>query len=230
MADGKKRWLKRAAKLVCQSITGLDRARTFGGDAVLMYNGVDTSFFSPTQSDTPRTKTILAVGRFVEAQKRFSDLLNALVSLPDFTLTLVGSGPDETRLKRLAEELGIAQRVTFTGFISSRTELRRLYQECGVFVSTSSWEAVALVMLEAMSCGAPVVATRIPSFEELLTEGKDGLLIPVGAPQAVVNGVRAAFERQHELGLNARKTVETGYASEVLYGRLSTLIETIETS
>ena len=95
---------------------------------------------------------------------------------------LVGSGPDEIKLKKAAADLGVAERVHFAGFVSDRKELRRLYQECGVFVSTSRWEAVALVLLEAMSCAAPVVATRIPSFEELITDGDDGLLVPVGAP------------------------------------------------
>jgi glycosyltransferase involved in cell wall biosynthesis len=228
MEPAKRRSFKKAAKLICQSLTGLERAKAFGGDAVLMYNGVNTAFFSPPASTAPRPRTILAVGRFVEAQKRFSDLLQAMCLLPDFSLTLVGSGLDEAKLKKLATDLGIADRVRFAGFVSSREQLRTLYQECGVFVSTSSWEAVALVLLEAMSCAAPVVATRIPSFEDLLQNEFDGLLVPVGAPEVVADAVQKAFDQQHQLGLNARKTVEERYSSEALYGRLSRLIETLE--
>jgi glycosyltransferase involved in cell wall biosynthesis len=227
MEGSKRRSLKRAAKLVCQSKSGLERALAFGGDAVLMYNGVNTSFFTPPATGAYRSQTVLSVGRFVEPQKRFSDLLHALQMLPGFTLNLVGSGPDETMLKELANTLGISDRVCFTGFISSRTELRRLYQDCGVFVSTSAWEAVALVMLEAMSCCAPVVATNIPSFEELLTDGKDGILVPVGAPKAVANAILRAFEQRQALGANARSKVEQGYSSEVLYRKLSELIESV---
>jgi glycosyltransferase involved in cell wall biosynthesis len=213
--------------VICQSQTGLERAHSFGADAVLMSNGVDTTFFIPPESAGPRQKTVLAVGRLVEEQKRFSDLLHAMQSLPDFSLILVGSGPDETRLRKLTADLGLSERVRLLGFVSDRNELRRLYQECGVFVSTSNWEAVALVLLEAMSCAAPVVATRIPSFEDLLTDAEDGLLVPVGAPSALARAILAAYERREKLGANARHTVEMRYASGVLYKRLSDLIEAV---
>jgi glycosyltransferase involved in cell wall biosynthesis len=227
MEPAKRKSFKQAAGVICQSHTGLERARSFGADAVLMSNGVDTAFFVPPITAGPRQKTVLAVGRLVEEQKRFSDLLQAMRALPDFNLILVGSGPDETRLRKLAADLSLSERVRFTGFVSDRKELRRLYQECGVFVSTSNWEAVALVMLEAMSCAASVVATRIPSFEDLFTDGEDGLLVSVGAPSEVAQAILAAYQRQEQLGANARRTVETRYSSGVLYSRLSNLIEAV---
>jgi glycosyltransferase involved in cell wall biosynthesis len=227
MEPAKRRSFKRAAHLVCQSSTGLERARSFGANAVLMSNGVDTGFFQPPGSPQSRQKTVLAVGRLVEEQKRFSDLMRAMKSLTDFKVILVGSGPDDLKLRRIAAEQGLTDRVHFAGFVSDRSELRRLYQECGVFVSTSSWEAVALVMLEAMSCGAPVVATRIPSFVELITDGADGLLVPVGAPADLAQAIRKAYGRRLQLGANARDTVETRYSSQVLYRRLSSLIESV---
>ncbi len=227
MESAKRKSFKRAAGVICQSQTGLERAHSFGADAVLMSNGVDTTFFVPPESPGLRQKTVLAVGRLVEEQKRFSDLLHAMQSLPDFKLILVGSGPDEARLRKLTADLGLSERVRLLGFVSDRNELRRLYQECGVFVSTSNWEAVALVLLEAMSCAAPVVATRIPSFEDLLTDDEDGLLVPVGAPTALAQAILAAYERQERLGANARHTVETRYASGVLYRRLSDLIGSV---
>jgi glycosyltransferase involved in cell wall biosynthesis len=190
-----------------------------------MSNGVDTNFFLPPGSPQLRQKTVLAVGRLVEEQKRFSDLMRAMQSLSDFRLILVGSGPDDLKLRQVATEQGLTDRVHFAGFVSDRKELRRLYQECGVFVSTSSWEAVALVLLEAMSCAAPVVATRIPSFMELIADGTDGLLVPVGAPEELAQAIRKAYESQQQLGTNARETVASRYSSEILYGRLSDLIE-----
>jgi glycosyltransferase involved in cell wall biosynthesis len=226
----KRQSFNKAAYLVCQSKPGLDRAMSFGGNAVVMHNAVDVDFFFPPSPGQLRAKRVLAVGRLVEEQKRFSDLLHAMQALPEYTLTLVGSGPDDSRLKNLAAGLGLGERVHFAGFISDRKSLRRLYQECGVFVSTSSWEAVALVVLEAMSCGAPVVATRIPSFEELLTDGKDGLLAPVGSPEEVARAICSAYEAQKDLGKNARRTVETQYSSRALYGQLSNLLESVRAS
>jgi glycosyltransferase involved in cell wall biosynthesis len=198
-----------------------------GGRAELICNGVDTDFFKPPSRLMLREKTILAVGRFVEEQKRFSDLLRAVAELPEFTLTLVGAGPQSQMLKSLARKLGVSERVNFTGFIKDRTELRRLYQESGVFVSTSSWEAVALVMLEAMSCGSAVVGTRIPSFEELIADGKNGLLVPVGAPREVARAIREAFDRRALLGENGRSTVLARYSAQAVYRRLSDVIQSV---
>jgi glycosyltransferase involved in cell wall biosynthesis len=160
MAPAKRASLQRAFCVICQTKRALDRARDFGGKAILVSNGVDTDFFVPPASHQ-RPKTVLAVGRLVEGQKRFSDLLRAMQALHDFSLILAGTGPHEAALKRLAAELGVADRVDFPGFVSDRTELRRLYQECGVFVATSAWEGMPLVMLDAMSCAAPVVGGSI---------------------------------------------------------------------
>jgi glycosyltransferase involved in cell wall biosynthesis len=218
MGPAKRRSVKLAACLICQSLTGIERARRLGANAELVYNGVDTSFFRPPTTTALRPKTVLAVGRLVEEQKR---------SLPDFVLTVAGSGPDENKLRKMAGDLGIEDRVKFTGFISDRAALRQLYQESGVFVSTSSWEAVALVLLEAMSCSVPVVATRIPSFLDLLTDGKDGILVSVGAPDEVASGILDAYRLQRQLGANGRVTVESRYSAEAVYERLSSIIQAL---
>ena len=227
MAASKRLSLRRASCVVCQSTLTLDRVRSLGGTSALISNGVDTDFFIPPPPEQHRSRTILAVGRLVEEQKRFSDLLRAMQLLPDFSLTLVGSGPDEAVLRQFASHAMLGERVNFAGFVTDRAELRRLYQECGVFVCSSRWEAVALVVLEAMSCAAPVVATRISSFEDLFTDDVDGLLVPVGAPEEIARAVRVAYERQRELGSRARNTVVTLYSAHSLYRQLSDLLESI---
>ena len=220
-----RRALRMAATVSCQSIEGFEHARSIGAKAVLMCNGVDADKFAPPPQYGSRPRTILTVGRMVESQKRFSDLIQAMRLLPEFTLTIVGSGPDEASLRSLPQELGVGERVQFAGFISDRDQLRRHYQECGVFVSSSAWEATALVVLEAMSCGAPVVATKIPSFEDLFTDGRDGLLVPVGQPESIAAAVRKAHRLQGELGREARETVIRRYSSRALYANLSDLIQ-----
>jgi glycosyltransferase involved in cell wall biosynthesis len=156
--------------------------------------------------------------------------MRAMCFLPEFTLTIVGSGPDEEKLKHLPAELGIADRVHFAGFVSDRQQLCRLYQQCGSYVSSSAWEAAALVVLEAMSCGAPVVATRIPSFEDLVTDGENGLLVPVGQPEEIAKAIRRAYELREDLGREARATIVSRYSSKVLYKNLSDLIESVDSS
>ena len=213
-------------KLLCQSTPQLERVRALGGDAVLLTNGVDIDFHVPRAHTGEKARTALAVGRLVDPQKRFSDLLRAMQRLPDFTLTIVGSGPDNAMLQALARDLGVAAQVTFAGFVSrTGRQLRAMYQSCGVFVSASAWEAMALVMLEAMSCGAAVVGTRIGTFEDLLTDGVDGRLVAVGDPEELARAIRDAYDRRVILGQNARRTVVERYSSEATFRRLSQLIE-----
>jgi glycosyltransferase involved in cell wall biosynthesis len=225
ITEGQRAAFARAAYVTCQSAEGLELARNSGGNAVLMCNGVDTAFFVPPTTETARPRQVLTVGRMVEAQKRFSDLIRAMCLLPEFTLTIVGSGPDEARLRQLPAELGIADRVTFAGFVSDRQKLRDLYQSSGVFVSSSAWEAAALVVLEAMSCESAIVATKIPSFADLLTDGKDGILVPVGQPEEIAKAIRQAHTRGRELGREARQKILAGYSAKALYRGLSELIE-----
>lgn len=225
MEADKRRSLPLAAFLTCQSRENLQRALAFGGKAELFYNGIDTNFFTPPAPNGARKpRTILTVGRLVEEQKRFRDLLAALQQLDGYTLKLVGSGPAEAQLRKTAEQLGLSDRVEFLGFISDRKRLLELYRECSVFVSTSAWEAVALVVLEAMSCEMPVVCTSIPSFEELIASDVDGLLVPVGEPTQVARAIRTAIARTAELGPAARQTVIQRYSSAVLYERLSAVL------
>ena len=225
MEASKRRALTASAGATCQSQAGLERIQSFGGRGLLLRNGVDEVFFHPPETPQARPKMVLAVGRFVEQQKRFADLLQAMQTLPDFRLLLVGSGPDEARLKELAKTLQVSERVEFTGFVKDRERLRRLYQQCGVFACSSSWEAVALVVLEAMSCAAPVVATRIPSFLELLEDGHNGLLVPVGEPQALAAGIRRAYQMGAALGEHARTTVTQRYSASAVYQQLSDVIQ-----
>lgn len=225
MEADKRASLRLAASLTCQSREAVERVRSFGGRPELLYNGVDADFFTSGPGATRQENMILTVGRLVEDQKRFADLLRAMLFLPEFKLLIVGSGPDELQLKRLCVELGLEERVTFLGFVKDRGELRRLYRECSVFVSSSAWEAVALVVLEAMSCEMPVVCTRIPSFEELVEDGVDGLLIPIGAPEELAAGVRTAVAQADLLGKKARGTVVSRYSAASLYSRLSQLLE-----
>lgn len=228
MRPAKRISFARAAAVTIQTAEDKHRATELGGTIIFLPNGVDTHFFSPGSTlPEQRGRTLLAVGRLVEQQKRFADLLHALVELPEFTLTLVGSGPAEATLKSLAAKLGIADRVAFAGFVSDRAVLRELYRNCGVFVSTSAWEMVALVLLEAMSCGAPVVATRIASFEAMLAGGEGGVLVPVGAPQELAAAIRSAYDQRQHLSRGARATVLERFSSDAVYHRLSQLLEQV---
>ena len=128
-------------------------------------------------------KTIIYVGRLINQQKRVDLLLSAvaqLLSKPEcgnFRVLIIGDGRDRQDLEHLAERLGIAGIVTFLG---EQTNPFPWMSHAQVLVLCSDYEGFATVIIEAMACGVPVVATDCPSGPaEILSQG-GGLLVSVG--------------------------------------------------
>jgi glycosyltransferase involved in cell wall biosynthesis len=138
-------------------------------------------------------------------------------------LDIVGAGPDREYLVSLARQKRVASRVKFHGF-KSRSEIRSLDQQCGVFAMPSSNEAVCLAMLEAMSCGAAVVGSRIRAFESMIDDGVNGRLFPVGNVRGLAEAIEAAWEDRDALGSAAIKTIIEGFDSRMLYCQLANSI------
>ncbi|HEV2856118.1 MAG TPA: glycosyltransferase family 4 protein [Thermoanaerobaculia bacterium] len=121
---------------------------------------------------------LLIVGR-MEATERYKghdQLLEALTALPDARLVVAGDGGDRPRLEQKAAALGMGDRVFFTGFLSEAT-LAELYRRCAAFVMPSRGEGFGLVYLEAMRAARPVLAARGSAAEEIVQDGKTGLLV-----------------------------------------------------
>jgi glycosyltransferase involved in cell wall biosynthesis len=193
---------------------------SFGGHAKFQPNGCDVSEFWPDPAVT-RAKTVLTVTRLTDKQKRTSDLVRALAELPeDWTLDIVGTGPDRGMLEKLAADLGLASRVTFHGFVS-RAEVPGFLRRCGVYAMPSDNEGLAVAALEAMACGAAVVFTRIRGFEPLVTDGVSGRLIPVGDVKSLAAAIVDAWNRREAFGQAAADIVRTRYNTHVLYSQLA---------
>lgn len=217
----KRRAFKRAALLYCQTRDECSQVQRYGGRTLLQPNGGDTSFFVPPPKGTVRTQNIVTVARLTNKQKRTSDLIKAMTLLPpEWTLDIVGTGPDRRMLEALAGNIGVASRVTFHGF-KARPDVRSIIQRCGVYAMPSSNEAMSLAVLEAMSCGAAVVASRIRSFESLITDGVNGRLFPVGDVPALARAIEAAWNQRESLGSVAAASVTEQFDSRNLYRQLA---------
>jgi glycosyltransferase involved in cell wall biosynthesis len=192
----------------------------YGGRSKLQPNGCDVSEFSPDPT-VHRSKTVLTVTRLTNRQKRTSDLVRAVSQLPEeWSLDIVGTGPDRQMLEKLAADLNIESRVRFHGFVS-RSQVREFLRRCGVYAMPSANEAVALAALEAMACGASVVLSQIPAFEQLVSDGVNGRLIPVGNVKCLADGILNAWERRDAFGPAAVETVQTRYNTRTLYLELA---------
>jgi len=110
--------------------------------------------------------------------------------MPAVSFVLIGIGPEEQRLHRLAAELGIAERVVFAGY---RADMQRVYNSLDLVVQSSSTEGMPNVILEALLMRVPVVATDVGGTAEIVTDGRSGRLIPPGAPGALVTAMRESL-------------------------------------
>ncbi len=142
-------------------------------------NGVDSEYWRPgLKKDENNTFNILFVGRFHQ-QKNLHFLIRQFVIFhkqnPDARLSLVGDGPDGESLKQLALASGINNDITFNGW-AARNELREIYQSAHCLVNPSHYEGMPNVLLEAMSCGAPVIASDVHGNNEVVQHGETGLL------------------------------------------------------
>jgi glycosyltransferase involved in cell wall biosynthesis len=223
--------LKRSAFRHCGGVvvqTSLEAAKVgrFGGDAVRIPNAVDTAMFSPDgDTESAPTPTILCVGRLHDVQKRLTDVIRALARLPaDWRLEIAGTGPDRPMLEQLAAQLGVAERVAFLGFVSDPAELRRLYRRASVMALPSAYEGLPMVLLEAMSCGTPVVGSDIAAISEVIRDGASGLLVPVGDPERLASAMERAVSERDRFGAAARASVLETYDQTVVAPRLADML------
>lgn len=157
-------------------------------------NGVDLALFRPLDREAVRTKlnmhrfTLLSVGHLTE-NKGHHHILSALADLPEVDLMIAGSGPDRKQLEARAHASGVADRVHFLGPLP-QPSLREYYCAADALVLASSREGWANVLLEAMACGTPVVASDVGGTAEVVCDPAAGVLMPSATPQNVADGVR----------------------------------------
>ena len=229
---GKRASFGRAFRLTVQSNRQLRLLRDrYDAPVELLTNAVDASFYSPDPGVERDPRLILVVARIVDGQKKISDLIKALAKLPsEWRLEVVGSGPDEDDLRRLATRLGVGERIEWAGFVRDKEQLRERYRRCAVYVQPSAFEAMTLTVLEAMACGAAPVVTRLPTFTDLIDDGENGLLVDIGAPDQLARAIERAGSERDAIGAAARRTVEASYDKAQSMGRLAELVRSASAS
>ncbi|MHB9861078.1 glycosyltransferase family 4 protein [Streptomyces sp. YIM S03343] len=191
------RVFSRARALVASSPVSLASGRP---GAIEITPGVDTERFTPGAPASTRPRTIVYVGRMDRASpwKGIDVLLRAFVSLadlPDVRLRLVGGGDALPDHIRFAERLGIADRVDFTGRVPADALLDAL-RTAAVLVlpSQTDAESFGTVLVEAMSCGTPVVGSDAGGARHVITPGVTGLLFPHHDPDALAAACRRLLQ------------------------------------
>jgi glycosyltransferase involved in cell wall biosynthesis len=169
-------------------------------------NGIDTERFAPGEPKTPGghdTVRLICVSRLVP-RKGLEVLLEAVRELSDLPveLEIVGRGELEASLRRRIAELGLERRVQLAGYVP-QSKLGARYRHADLFVLPSFAESFGLVLLEAMSTGLPVVATRVGGIPETVSDGVNGLLVEPGSALELTRAIRALIldpERRRRMG------------------------------
>lgn len=237
----------------CSTIVTEDLAERFGyAGAVVVPNGVDLTAPTPVPvapavaapapaprgtrarpvepSDAVGPPVLLAVGR-VEHVKGFDLLLEAFAAsgLADRArLVVVGDGSELATLRRRAEVLGVADRVSFPGMLGPDAVAAAL-ADAAVVVVPSRKEAASIVVLEAWRAGRPVVGTVLGGPRTLVTDGVDGLLVDPRDPVLLADAIGALLDAPEvaaAMGAAGRRTVED-YTWEAVADRYDEVYERV---
>ncbi len=145
----------------------------------IVYNGVDTKFYTPSWGVKAEHPTICYLGR-LKRYKRVDILLRTADHLrrdfPNLEVRIAGKGDDLERLKAITEELDLGDCVDFLGFITAEEKLN-LLRRSWLFTMPSEKEGWGITSLEANACGTPVVAFNVPGLRDSVLHGKSGLLV-----------------------------------------------------
>ena len=172
------------------------------------------------------SRIVAGVGR-LNPQKNFALFLDIAAQLaprfPALHFLLAGDGPEEQMLREKASALGIANRVTFSGYVA---DTRLVYLAADVLLMPSRYEGLPMTLLEAMAMGLPVVASKLDGIAEVIGDGAEGFLVPSDDAALFVERTAALLadaELSSRISKNARAKIEASFSVE----RMTSAVEDI---
>ena len=189
----------RQAERVIANSQGLKQlaSKTSPDQAIgVICNGIDIKRFKPDRAAKLSSNglRLLSVSRLI-GRKGLDCLIDAVSRIKDtgVQLDIVGTGSIERQLKQLAKKREVHDRIHFHGY-RSNSELVRLYNSADIFVQSSLSESINMALLEAMSCGLPIVASRVGGVPEIIQNGKNGILTNSGDSQDMAKAIRSLID------------------------------------
>jgi N-acetyl-alpha-D-glucosaminyl L-malate synthase BshA len=186
-------------------------------------NFVDTDAYVPAAAArAPGRPRLLVHNSNFRAIKRVDDVIRVFAAtrqLVPCQLVLIGDGPERSRVERLVHELDLAHDVRFLG---KQLHFVKVLQEADVFLLPSETESFGLAALEALSCGVPVVATRVGGLPEVISDGENGFLLPLGEVTAMAQATARILgdDALHaRMSRAARATAVGKFQREPMVGR-----------
>jgi len=237
------RWLnKRAAKYSSRIIAVSDCVRDtiikgYGispEKVIRVHNGISLKQFFPRQ-DYGLDEAVIRVGAVgrLSKEKDIPTVLKAfkfiLDKFPRAELSIIGDGAERESLEKTAEDLGVADSVRFLG---ARDRVWKILPKLDIFMQTSIMEGMSLTVLEAMAAGLPVVVTKVGGNPEVILEGKNGFLVPAGAPEKAAEAVIRLLEDKalrETIGRAARRRVEQDFSLQSMVDKYEEVYKSVVT-
>jgi phosphatidylinositol alpha-1,6-mannosyltransferase len=176
-------------------------------------------------ADTP----VLFAMQRLSPEKRVEVVIEsfAIVSRkhPEARLVVGGTGPSLSDLQALAQKLGLADTVLFTGYIPD-DDLPRYYAACDIFVFHSAYETFGIVLAEAMAAGKPIVSVNHTAIPDVVSDRDTGILVPPFDPAAMARAISELIDDPNErarLGANGRMFAE----SNLSWDRVAAMYEDV---
>ncbi len=191
--------------------------------------GIDTARFTPAGQAYTGLPTILFVGR-LRYYKGLDTLLQALTHVPEARLTVIGEGPMRRVWEALSHELGLAERVSFTGEVDD-ADLPDYYRRVDLFAlpANARAEAFGMVLLEAMASGLPCITTEVGTGTSWIVQDEvTGLVVPPADPPALAEAIRSLLRdpaRRRLMGQAGRERVVQHFSVEQMTRRVRALYE-----
>ncbi|GAA0466911.1 glycosyltransferase family 4 protein [Streptomyces stramineus] len=194
---------------------------------IALPNGVPASEVEPSDGSA---KLVVAAGRLIPV-KRYDLLVKAWATVaatrPDWKLRIYGRGPQQAKLREQIDTLGLNDHVTLMG---AHSPIETEWAKGSIAAVTSREESFGMTIVEAMNCGVPVVATDCPHGPgEIISDGKDGLLVPVGDADGIAKGLLKLIEDdelRRAMGRAARVSAER-YHPDAIARRYEELIASL---
>lgn len=186
-------------------------------EILVISNGIDLKHFNPRNNgdylklkyNIPRKPILLFVGR-VDKEKNIDVVLRALPKIlekTDIHFVIAGDGSEKGNLEKLAETLGLASRVTFTGFVLG-DDLPNIFAIADCFIMAGTAELQSIVTMEAMATGLPIVAADSVALPELVRNGENGFLFTPYDTEKVSECVIKIFENAELREKMGQKSLE----------------------
>jgi Glycosyltransferase len=210
--------LRESSQIICVS-NDLKKALTDRSalESIVVPNFIDESLFVPPPKRSARPFVLLGVGDLIE-RKQWHMALSAFAELksiiPACRLVLVGDGPESSRLKNLTKELNLENDVYFKGVLDQAHVIKE-YQNANVLIHVSKLETFGIVLLEALSCGLPVVGFENPAVHEILKNRSGCRLVEMDNIGDLVKSLILLYRGYDEINFHSvRADVLEDYSAE----------------